>query len=174
MLASRHARGLLAGMGVTGSLLAAVAAGFALTGGVLGFNSWPTAGRTAPARALRVVAPAPQTAPAAPLALPTVLRAVPAPVVAPLLTTPNAARPAPGTAPVERRRSTTRVPAAATTPAPAATGTAPGPPANPAPAAPSQGPLATPVVSTTQDAGRAVRSTSGTAAQAAAPVPPAA
>src|SRR4051794_41929644 len=81
MLAWRQGRGLLAGMGVTGSLLAAVAAGFALTGGILGLRSWPSPGPAAADRALRVASPAPRTERSAPLALPVTPAGRPVPAV---------------------------------------------------------------------------------------------
>src|SRR3954451_9013521 len=100
MLASRHARGLLAGMGVTGSLLAAVVAGFALTGGVLGFHSWPSAGPAAADRALRVAPRLPQNDLAAPFVLPaTSADGLPG-TAGPRLATPGTAGPVARTGPV--------------------------------------------------------------------------
>src|SRR3954463_134951 len=115
MLASRHARGLLAGMGVTGSLLAAVAAGFALTGGVLGFHSWPSTGPATADRALRLAPGSPRSE----LAAPFVPAATPAgPVPTAVTATPNTDGPGVRTTPVERRRTTTRAPRPAPTAVP--------------------------------------------------------
>src|SRR5436305_14639188 len=51
MRAGAQARTIFAGLGVTGSLIGAIGAVFALTGGVLAFTGWPDA-------------PAPRTSPA--------------------------------------------------------------------------------------------------------------
>src|SRR5436190_11900223 len=169
MLVWRHGRGLLAGMGVTGSLLAAVAAGFALTGGVLGFNSWPSAGSAAADRALRVASPFPRAERAAPLILPVAAAGRPAPAAGPLVTTGGAARPG---APIERRRSTTRAPQPARSPAPAAPGAAAAQSAPTAPpAAPAQPTAARLVTDTTHAAAGVLRTATAGASQAPAAGP---
>jgi hypothetical protein len=53
-----HIRAALAGVAATGSLLAAVAAGALIVGGLLGFGAFPGAAEEGPAAPLRV-APAP-------------------------------------------------------------------------------------------------------------------
>src|SRR4051812_35023134 len=167
MLASRQTRGLLAGMGVTGSLLAAVAAGFALTGGVLGFHAWPSAGPATADRALRVAPRSPQSDLAAPLALAAPPAAGPARTAGTQLAAPGTAGPVVRTAPVERRRTTTRVPGPAPASVPVAVGPAAGLPSGPAAPAATQAPAAALVAGATRTAATTVRTATGAVAQAA-------
>jgi len=153
MLASRQLRGLLAGMGVTGSLLAAIAVGFLLTGGVLAFRSWPAAAPSQSERALRVSPPAPEKVVPEPLVVPAAAR--PAPAAG--LVRAGGAVPAPARppAPVERRRATSQLPQAT---APASTPTAPvAQTASPSTPAPAVAPVADAVRSTTAGVARTVR-----------------
>ncbi|MCW2967222.1 MAG: hypothetical protein JWM71_994, partial [Solirubrobacteraceae bacterium] len=57
MLAGAQGRTIWAGVGTSGSLLAAIATVFALTAGVLGFKAWPASSHGATNRGL-AVAPA--------------------------------------------------------------------------------------------------------------------
>ena len=153
-------------MGVTGSLLAAVAACFALTGGILGFNSWPSAGPATADRALRVASPTPRAERAAPLALPITPAGGPAPAAGPLVTAGGGVRSGAQTTPVERRRSTTRVPQPVTSPPSASQNSVGRPaPATAAPAAPTQPAAPTLVTDTTRAAAGVVRSVTASASQ---------
>lgn len=84
---------LLAGFGVTGSLLAAVGAIFAVGGGVLAFESWPTADPGAPEARIEVAQALQRPAASAPAVVE--LPADPAPAAA--AAAPAVALPADGT-----------------------------------------------------------------------------
>jgi hypothetical protein len=167
MLASRQLRGLLAGMGVTGSLLAAVGAGFSLMGGVLAFHSWPGAGRTATSGVLRVSPPADERQRAERLVVPAASATAP-----PLAVTRPAVAPRPAGGPLgaspERRRTTTRIPQAAPG---TAVSPSPQPPSSPPPSASSPSPVADAVETTTGGVARSVRDATQSAAAGALAAP---
>lgn len=165
MHARAQRRMIFAGVGVSGSLVAAVAAVFALAGGILSFNSWPVARPAAPEASLNVAAPV-RSAAAKPLALATPVRTARAarPTVRPQRSAPSRARvtspkPAtPATPPAAPGGATPTAPAAA--PA-TATPTAASPSASPTPLNPvrsSLGSVAAPVAG-------AVAGTTGATAQ---------
>ena len=166
MLALRQARGILAGIGVTGSLLAAALIGFSLTGGVLAFNAWPVAPASGPDPVLSVAAPIHKTA------APALVLAAPRPAAAPSARHQVLALNRSGSrhrsSAVVHRRTTSRLPQATTpaaTPAPV-TATAPSTNAPPAPQS-ATAPVADAVEATSSSAAHAVRGLSRAAARAA-------
>jgi hypothetical protein len=140
MLAGAHARTIFAGLGVTGSLIGAIGAVFALTGGVLAFTGWPDAPAPRSQPALQVAATAAGSVGHARAAAPLQLPAAPARRVA-ARTAPahhgSAARPG-RTADTGTTQPTSGT---SVTPATGAPGTAPTPtsPAAPAPTSSASG-----------------------------------
>lgn len=132
MHAPAQTRTMFAGLGVSGSLLGAVAAVVALTSGILSFHAWPVAPPTAPEAALDIAAPArvasrplalapvrgsraARTRPSAVATRPITRTPVRSPTAAPETRTP-AARPAPVPTPAPRPAAPPASPAPAVSP----------------------------------------------------------